>query len=154
MANGSTFSNELATAADISESSLEDLVTQIMGAVDDQDNNISLMPKALVVPRQLIFEATRILKSTLQPGQANNDLNALRARNAIPDGIVLNHYLTDADAFFITTNCPMGLLTVQRDALEFKRDNDFHTENALAFARERYSCGWVNPRAVFGSPGA
>lgn len=150
-----TFSNELTTAADISETSLEDMVIQIMGATNSRGLKIALMPKTLIVPRQLIFEAERILKSTQQSGTANNDVNALRSLGSIPGGVKVNHYLTDPDAWFIRTNLPTaGLTLFQRDAIEFTQDNDFDTDNAKAKSYERYSVGWTDPRTLYGSAGA
>lgn len=150
-----TFSNELATPADLSETSIEDLIIQIMGATNSRGLPISLMPRSLIVPRQLMFEATRILKSTLQNDSANNAINALRAMNSIPEGVKVNHYLTDADAWFLRTNLPdAGLTLWQREAMEFTKDNDFDTDNAKAKAYERYSAGWTDPRCLYGSAGA
>lgn len=149
-----TQSNELAVAADLSEASLEDLIIQIHGAKNSRGLRIQLMPQKLIVPRQLWFEANRILKSVNQSGTANNDVNVLRATNALPGGVVLNHYLTDADAWFVKTNCPEGMKHYQRVAVEFDQDNDFDTKNAKAAAYERYSFGVTDFRSIFGSPGA
>lgn len=151
---GGTFSNELAVAADLSEASLEDLIIQINGAKGAKDLNIKLMPECLIVPRQEWFNANRILKSTLQSDTANNDINVLKATNALPQGIKMNHYLTDTDAWFVKTNCPLGLMHYRRRAIEFTKDNDFNTENALAKATMRWSSGWTDPLTLFGSPGA
>ena len=148
------WSNELTTSADLSEASLEDLIIQIMGATNDRGLKISLMPKALLVPRQLWFEANRILKSVLQNDTANNAINALRATQAIPDGIKVNHYFTDVDAWFVRTNCPRGMLHYQREAIDFAQDNDFDTKNAKAACYERYSFGVTDTRQLYGSPGA
>ena len=149
------FSNELATPADLSEASIEDMIIQIMGATNARGLKIALMPKTLIVPRQLVFEAERILKSTQQSGTANNDINAIRSMGSIPGGVKANHYLTDADAWFIRTNLPTaGLTCWQRDAVEFTQDNDFDTDNAKAKCYERYSAGWTDPRAIYGSAGA
>jgi len=148
------WSNRLTTAADLSEAALEDLIIQIMGATNDRGLKISLMPKSLLVPRQLWFEANRILKSTLQNDTSNNSINALKATGALPGGVVVNHYLSDADAWFVRTNAPRGMLHFQRRAYEFVQDNDFDTENAKAKMTERYSFGWTDPRAVYGSLGA
>ena len=147
-------SNILNPAADISEVALEDLCIQIMGATDDKGNKIALMPQSLLVPRQLWFEANRILKSTLQNDSANNALNVLRSTNAIPGGIKVNHYFTDSDAYFMRTNVPDGMKMYQRDSYDLKRDNDFDTDNAKAKTYDRYSVGWSDWRGVFGSPGA
>lgn len=148
------WSNELSPAADLSEASLEDLCIQIMGARNSRGLKISLMPKALIVPRQLWFEANRILKSTLQNDTANNALNVLKSTNAIPGGIKVNHYLTDQDAFFMRTNAPRGMIRYQREEYSFFRDNDFNTRNALSAFYERYSAGATDPRGLYGSSGA
>lgn len=147
-------SNQLAVAADLSEAALEDLCIQIMGAKNNTGLLINLMPQKLIVARQNWFEANRILKSTLQSNTANNDINVLKATNAFPGGITMNHFLTDADAWFIKTNCPEGLIYQERKALDFTQDNDFDTENAKAKAVERYVFGWADWRALFGSAGA
>lgn len=151
-ANGNQ-SNELATAADLSEASLEDIVIQIMGAKNSRGLAINLMPKKLIVPRQEWFNANRILKSVLQNNTAENAINALKATNAIPGGIVVNHYLTDADQWFVRTNAPEGMIGFDRVKMEFTQDNDFDTSNAKAKGYERYSFGWGDWRAVYGSPG-
>ena len=149
---GGTFSNKLSTASDMSQQSLEDLTIQVMAAEDDKGNKISLMPQQLLIPPQLVYEASRILKSTLQSDTAENATNVLKG--VFPGGIVVNNYLTDTDQYFITTNAPRGLYSIQRRAVEFTKDNEFSTENALAKGTERYSAGWVEPRCVYGSEGA
>lgn len=149
-----TQSNELATAADLSEASLEDLAIQIMNAKNSRGLRISVMPRCLIVPPALAFEATRILNSQLQSGTANNDINALRSMGTFPEGIKVNHYLTDTDAFFIRTNVPDSMRGFDRIRVEFTQDNDFDTDNAKAKAYERYSFGWSDWRGLFGSPGA
>ena len=148
------WSNILAPAADISETALEDLCIQIMGAVDDNGLKIALQPQSMHVPRQLWFEANRIMKSTLTNDSANNALNVLRSTNALPGGIKVNHYFTDADAYFIRTNSPDGMKCYQRDSFDLKRDNDFDTDNAKAKTYDRFSFGWTDPRGVYGSIGA
>lgn len=149
-----TQSNELATAADLSEASIEDLCIQIMQARNSRGLRISLMPKKLIVPPDLAFDAQRILKSEMQSGTANNDINALRSMGLFPEGICVNHYLTDADAWFIKTNAPHGLMRFNRRAISFDRDNDFDTSNAKAKASVRFSVGWTDWRGVYGTPGA
>ena len=151
---GGDWSNELAVAADLSEASLEDLTVQIMGAVNARGLKISLMPKALIVPRQLWYDAHRILKSTLQNDTANNAINVLKATNAIPGGIKMCHYLTDTDAWFMRTNAPQGLIHFERESVSFTQDNDFDTSNAKAKCYERYSFKWTDPRGIYGSPGS
>jgi len=112
------------------------------------------MPESLIVAPGNYFEATRILQSVQQSGTANNDANILRANGVIPKGVKVNHFLTDADAWFIRTNCPNGLMHYIREAMELSQDNDFDTKNAKAAAYERYSFGWSDWRALFGSAGA
>lgn len=150
---GGTFSNELAVAADLSEAALEDICVQIMNAVNDRGMKISLMPRSLIVPTGLTFEATRILKSQLQNDTANNAINALRSMGMFPEGVKINHYLTDADAWFVRTNATRGLKMFQREEAEFAQDNDFDTSNLKYKGYERYSFGWSDPRGVYGSPG-
>jgi hypothetical protein len=148
-------SNLLGTAADLSEASLEDLVIQANGATDDRGNKVALRVMSLHIPRQLEFEAARILKSTLQNDTANNAINALRATGAFPEGVKVNHFFTDPDAFFIKTDISEGPLTLfQRRELEFTKDNDFGTENALAKATERYSVQIGDFRSFYASAGA
>lgn len=146
--------NELTVAADLSEASLEDLLILIRLARDSRGLRIQLEGQKLIVPPQLAFEATRIVSSVNQSGTANNDINAMKAMGMLPGGIVVWDYLTDDDAFFITTDAPEGLTTFQRRALALTQDNDFDTENARMKATERYSVGWSDWRGVFGSPGA
>lgn len=148
-------SNLLATPADLSEASLEDLVIQANGAVDDRGNKVALRVQSLHIPRQLEFEAARILKSINQNDTANNAINALRAMGTFPEGFKVNHFFTDPDAFFIKTDVSEGELTLfQRRALEFTKDNDFATENALAKATERYSLQIGDFRNWYASAGA
>jgi hypothetical protein len=147
-------SNILAPAADISETAIEDMLIQIMGATNDRGLKISLMARSLHVPRQLWFESNRILKSTLQNDTGNNAVNVLRATNALPGGIKVNHYFTDTDAWFVRTNAPRGMIGYQRRPVEFTQDNDFDTENAKAKNTERYSFGWTDWRGLYGSIGA
>lgn len=147
-------SNLLATAADLSESSLEDLSIQIMQATNSRGLKIALMGKSLIVPPALAFEATRILKSTLQNDTANNAINAMRSMGLFPEGVKVNHYLTDPDAFFIRTNAPQGLKLFQRKAAIFAQDGDFDTSNLKYKATERYSTGATDWRAIYGTPGA
>jgi len=151
---GGTYSNELATASDLNETSLEDMMIQIMGATGPKGLKIQLMGDCLIVPRQEFYNAHRIMKSVLQNDTANNAVNALKVTNALPGGIKMNHYLSDADAWFVKTNCPNGLKHYMRRGIEFTKDNDFNTENALAKATERYSFGWTDPRSLYGTPGA
>lgn len=146
--------NELSTAADLSESSLEDMLIQIMQVKNKRGLKIALMGKSLIVPPSLYFDACRIVKSTNQPGTANNDINVINREGLLPGGVVVNHYLTDNDAWFVKTNAPAGLTRYTRTATEFGNDNDFDTKNAKAAAYMRFAVGWTDWRGAFGSPGA
>jgi len=148
-------SNLLATPADLSEASLEDLVIQIGGVTDGRGIKMTLKPRSLHIPRQLEFDATRILKSLLQNDTANNAVNAMRVNGTFPEGFKINHFFTDPDAFFIKTDLQAGGLTLfQRRALEFVQDNDFNTENALTKSTERYGIQIGDWREWFASAGA
>ena len=150
---GGTWSNELNPAADFSEAALEDLAIQVMNATNPRGLKISLMPKRLIMPTTLVFEAERVLQSQLQNDTANNAINALKAKGIIPE-VAVNHYLTDTDAFFIKTNAPNGMTKFAREGVEFKRDSDFDTDNAKAKVYFRESYGWGDPRGMYGSDGA
>lgn len=149
-----TQSNELAVAADLSEASLEDMLTNIRLFKDSRGLRIQAKGQMLIVPPQLEFEATRILNSTLQSGTANNDINAMKSLGMLPKGVVVWDYLTDADAFFIKTDVDTGLIRQERWALALEQDNDFDTSNACMKATERYAAGWADWRGIYGSPGA
>ena len=149
-----TQSNELATPADLSEAALEDLCIQVMGAKNSRGLRIAIMPKKLIVSTSEAFNAERILKSQLQTGTSNNDINAIRSMGAIPGGVVVNHYLTNADDWWLQTNCPNGLMRFTRRGTEFRQDNDFDTDNAKAKSTLRFSVGWTDWRSIFGSAGA
>lgn len=147
-------SNILSAAADLSEQALEDLCIQIMDATDDNGLKIGLNPKKLIIPTALVFEAERVLKSVQQNDTANNAINALKSKGAIPE-IVVNHYLTDADAFFIKTDAPRGLTHYQRSFIPLQEDNDkSDTMNLKYYSYDRYSFGWSDWRGTFGSAGA
>lgn len=147
-------SNELNPSADFSEAALEDMVIQIMGAKNSRGLQLGLKPRKLIVPRQLWFESNRVLKSVLQNDTANNAVNALRTTNAIPEGICVNHYLTDADAFFVRTNAPRGMVGYEREPMTFDRENDFDTKNAKAAAYWRGVFKHTDFRGLYGSAGA
>lgn len=152
-ANGNQ-SNELATAADFSEASLEDLTIQIMNATDDNGLKISLMPKTLIGPNELVYEFERVLKSDLRVDTANNDVNALKHAGVIPEA-VNNPYLTDTDAWFIrTSGVEAGICWFDREPVQFTKDTDFDTDNAKAKAYMRFVAFWGDWRAVYGTPGA
>lgn len=146
---GGTFANELTTAATLSEAALEQAVIDIESMTNDRGLNIALMPQKLIIPVELKFEADRIVNSSKRPGTADNDKAVLNGM--FPGGIVVNHYLTDANNWFIRTNCPDGMKWFERRADDFSMDNDFDTDNAKYKATARYSCGWSDPRGIFGS---
>lgn len=151
---GGTFANELSTAADLSEASLEDAVNGIEAFVDERGIPIAAMARKLIVPTGLQFTAHRILKSTLRSGTGDNDINAMKSMGLFPDGVVKNHRLTDSDAWFIKTDVPDGLKHFKRKGIKRKVEGDFETGNMRYRARERYVFGWTDPRGAFGSPGA
>lgn len=151
--SGSTWSNELTTSADMSEAALEQAVIDIAGFRDDRGLLIAAKPKKLIIPYQLQFEAHRILKSAGRTGTDLNDPNAIKDMGLFGD-VITNHYLTDADAWFILTDVNDGLKYFERRGDQFEMDNDFDTENAKFKATARYSFGWTDPRGIFGSPGA
>lgn len=149
-----TQANMLSTPADLSEASLEDMLILIDGAKNTRGLQIGLMGRKLVIPRQLRFEAERIVKSNLQNDSANNAINAVRSMNALPDGVTMNHYLTDTDAWFVKTDAPNGMTHFARKALAFEKDSDFDTSNKKHKSTERYSAGWTDWRGMYGTAGA
>ena len=150
---GGTWSNVIGTAADLSEAALEQACIDIAGFTNDAGLLIAVRPEKLIIPRQLMFEAKRILQSDGRVGTQNNDLNAIKTLGVIPT-VVTNHYLTDADAWFIKTNVKHGMKYFERRADSFEMDNDFDTENAKYKATARWSVGWTDPRGMYASPGA
>lgn len=151
---GGTFSNILSTAADLSETSLEDMLILIGDAVDERSLPIHLMSQKLVVPTELQFTAQRLLKTEGRVGTANNDINAVRSMSLIGGGFKTNVYLTDPDAWFLMTDCPDGLKYIERKALSKGLEGDFESGNMRYKVRERYVFGWSNPRGVYCTPGA
>ena len=154
LTNGGTFANEPSTAADLNETSLEDALIKIAGFVDERGLIIALRGMKLIIPRQLQFVAERLMASNLRVGTADNDVNAIKSTGMLPGGYTINDYLTDTDAFFVKSDAPNGLKHFERMALSTAMDPDFVTGNMRYKARERYSFGFSDPRAVFGSPGA
>ena len=144
-------SNVPTTAVDLCETGIEDLMVMVMTAKNDKGHPIGLIAQKLVVPPQLFYEANRILQSVLQNDSALNAINALRATGALTEGIKVNNYLTDADNYFIRTNCPDGAKLFQRYPMTFDEDNDFDTKNAKYAAIDYYSVGWSDWRTVYGS---
>ena len=151
---GSTNANKLAVNADLNETSLEQSVIDIAAFTDERGLLIAARPRKLIVPPALMFVATRLLQTELRTGTADNDTNALRSNGSIPEGYRVNHYLTDTDAFFITTDIPNGMKHFERTTMATSMDGDFDTGNVRYKARERYSFGVSDPLGMFGSPGA
>jgi len=148
---GGTYSNELSPSADLSEVALEDMCIQIMGTQNDRGLLISIMPQSLHIPRQEWFNANRILQSVLQSDTANNNINVLKATNAFPGGLKLNHYFTSASPWFVRTNCPNGMQMYWAERPNFDQDNDFDTKNAKAATYMLFSVGCTDPRSIFAS---
>ena len=151
---GGTFANEPSTAADLNETSLENALIDISTFVDERNMIIALRGAKMIIPPQLQFIADRLLESTLRPGSADNDVNAVKNMGMVPEGYTVNHFLTDPDAFFIKTDAPNGFKHFERSPMRTNMEADFDTGNMRFKARERYSFGFSDPRCVFGSPGA
>jgi hypothetical protein len=154
LVSGGVNSNRPAVAADLNETSLENAVIQIAGWTDERGLLIAAKPKKLIVPPALMFVATRLLETELRVGTNDNDINAIKSNGSIPEGYTVNHYLTDTNAWFLTTDVPNGLKHFVRMPLDTKMDGDFDTGNVRYKARERYSFGVSDPLGIFGSPGA
>ena len=150
---GPNLRNELPTASDLSETSLEQALIDIASFTDERGLKIAVQGMKLILPKELQFTADRLMKSTLRPGTTDNDINAIKNRGMIPQGYVINHFLTDPDAWFIKTDAPNGMKMFQRVAIKTGFDGDFETGNVRYKARERYSFGFSDPRGMFGSPG-
>jgi len=153
LVNGSTLSNVPSTPTDLNETSLENAVIQISLWTDERGLLIAAKPKKLIIPPALQFVATRLLETQLRVGTTDNDINALVNNGSIPGGYSINHFLTDTNAWFLQTDVPNGLKHFVRSALATSMDSDFDTGNARYKARERYSYGWSDPLAMFGSQG-
>jgi len=149
-----TFSNELATSADLNETSLEQSLIDIAAFTDERGLKIAARGLKLIIPSELQFTAERLMKSQGRVGTADNDINSINSMGMIPQGYVVNNFLTDTDAFFIKTDVPNGLKHFVRSPINTKMEGDFDTGNVRYKARERYSFGFSDPRGIFGSPGA
>lgn len=154
LVSGGVNANRPAVATDLNETSLEDAVINIAAYTDERGLLIAARPRRLIVPPSLMFVATRLMETEQRTGTADNDINALRNNGSIPEGYSVNHYLTDNNAFFITTDVPNGMKHFQRTAMETSMDGDFDTGNVRYKARERYSFGVSDPLGIYGSPGA
>jgi hypothetical protein len=151
---GGVNSNIPSTPADLNETSLENAVIQIAAWTDERGLLIAAKPKKLVIPPALQFVATRLLETELRVGTADNDINALKNNGSIPEGYSINHFLTDTNAWFLTTDVPNGMKHFVRSPLANSMDGDFDTGNVRYKARERYSFGWSDPLGMYGSAGA
>ena len=151
---GGVNANQLATNADLNETSLEQAVIDIAAFTDERGLLIAAQPRKMIVPPALMFVATRLLETEMRTGTADNDLNAIKSNGSIPQGYRVNHYLTDSDAWFLTTDVPNGMKHFVRTAMATGMDGDFDTGNVRYKARERYSFGVSDPLGIFGSPGA
>ena len=149
-----TFSNTLATAADLNETSLEQSLIDIANFTDERGLKVAAQGLKLVIPVQLQFTADRLMKSAGRVGTADNDINAIRNMGMISGGYTVNHFLTDTDAFFIKTDSPNGMKYFERSPIRTSMEGDFDTGNVRYKARERYSFGFSDPRGMYGSPGA
>ena len=154
LVSGGTNSNTPAVAADLNETSLENAVIQIAAWTDERGLLIAAKPRKLVVPPALMFVATRLLDTQLRVGTNDNDINAIMNNGSISEGYTVNHFLTDTNAWFLTTDVPNGMKHFVRTPLATSMDGDFDTGNVRYKARERYSFGWSDPLGMFGSPGA
>ena len=154
LANNSTFSNTLATAADLSETSLEQGMIDIASFVDERGLKIAIQARRMIIPKENQFTAERILKSPQRTGTADNDINALMHMGMVPEGYFVNHYLNDSDAWFLITDAPNGLKHFVRAPIKTAIEGDFDTGNVRFKARERYVFGWSDPRGIYGTGGA
>jgi len=154
LVNGGTNANTPSTQADLNETSLEAAVIAIAAWTDERGLLIAAKPRKLIVPPALQFVATRLLDTELRVGTNNNDINALKNNGSVPEGYTINHFLTDTNAWFLTTDVPNGLKHFVRTPLSNSMDGDFDTGNVRYKARERYSFGWSDPLGIYGSSGS
>jgi len=154
LVSGGTNSNIPAVATDLNETALENAVIQIAAWTDERGLLIAAKPRKLVIPPSLQFVATRLLETELQVNTADNNINAIKSNGSIPEGYTVNHFLTDTDAWFLTTDVPNGLKHFVRTPLSQSMDGDFDTGNVRYKSRERYSFGWSDPLGMYGSVGA
>jgi hypothetical protein len=154
LVSGGTNSNRPTVGADLNETSLEAAVIQIAAWTDERGLLIAAKPKKLIVPPALQFVATRLLETSLRVGTTDNDINALKNNGSIPEGYTINHFLTDSNGWYLTTDVPNGMKHFVRTPLQNGMDGDFDTGNVRYKSRERYSFGWSDPLGVYGSPGS
>ena len=146
--------NQLSTAADLNETSLEQMLIDISGITDERGLKVAIRGTKLIIPKELQFIAERLMATNLRPATADNDVNALRSMGMLPQGASVNHFLTDTDAFFIKTDAPNGFKLFNRSPIKTAMEGDFDTGNMRFKARERYSFGVSDWRCVFGTAGA
>ncbi len=151
LATGGTFSNVLATAADLNETSLEQSLIDIAGFVDERGLRIATQGRKMIIPKELQFTAERLMKSPQRAATADNDINAIASMGMVPEGYSVNNFLTDTDSFFLMTDVPNGLKHFVRSPIKTAIEGDFDTGNVRFKARERYSFGFSDPRAIFGN---
>ena len=154
LVSGGTNSNIPAVATDLNETALENAVIQIAAWTDERGLLIAAKPRKLIIPPALQFVATRLLETELRVATADNDINAIKNNGSIPEGYAINHFLTDPDAWFLTTDVPNGMKHFVRTPMQNSMDGDFDTGNVRYKARERYSFGWSDPLGMFASQGA
>ena len=154
LVSGGTNSNIPSTAADLNETSLEAAVIQIAAWTDERGLLIAAKPKKLIVPPALQFVATRLLETELRVGTNDNDINAIKNNGSVSGGYTVNNFLTDTNAWFLTTDVPNGMKHFVRSPMTTGMDGDFDTGNVRYKARERYSFGWSDPLGMYGSAGA
>jgi hypothetical protein len=154
LVSGGTNSNTQTTMTDLNETSLESAVIQIAGWTDERGLLIAAKPRKLIVPPNLMFVATRLLETELRVGTTDNDINALKNNGSIPEGYTVNHFLTDTNGWYLTTDVPNGMKHFIRTPLSNSMDGDFDTGNVRYKSRERYSFGWSDPLGMWGSQGA
>jgi hypothetical protein len=154
LVSGGTNSNEPAVSVDLNETSLEAAVIQIAGWTDERGLLIAAKPRKMIIPPNLQFVATRLLETELRVGTADNDINAIKSNGVVPQGYTVNDFLTDDNAWFLTTDVPNGLKHFVRTPLSNSMDGDFDTGNVRYKSRERYSFGWSDPLGIWGSEGA
>jgi hypothetical protein len=154
LVSGGTNSNIATTPADLNETSLENAVIQIAAWTDERSLLIAARPRKLIVPPALQFVATRLLETELRVGTNDNDINALKSNGSIPEGYTINHFLTDTNGWYLTTDVPNGMKHFVRMPLSNSMDGDFDTGNVRYKSRERYSFGWSDPLGMYGSAGA
>lgn len=154
LVNGGTNSNRPTTGVDLNETSLEAAVIAIAAWTDERGLLLAAKPRKLILPPALTFVATRLLQTEKRVGTADNDLNALKSNGSIPEGYTINHWLTDTNQWFLTTDVPNGLKMFVRAPMTTKMDGDFDTGNVRYKARERYSFGVSDPLGIYGSPGS